>query len=519
MAGAIAKGRREGPKGSGGMRLWRYNYKILLGTGYWILVLPIAVSQIVTLWMMALAADFSVEGATRIAELMAPLLAAFLAAHTLAPEYKSGVGAVLASKPLSLFRVLAVRVTLALIGGLLLTAVSLYICTTLGKQLDVPPMLVAAIPGVWFLSLIALTFATLFRNALGGFAVAAGIWTLDWVVGYAVHPILSLQGYTAHISKDALESMWVTSKIALGAGGVLLLLVHGKLLPRICRPAQKADLARVLVVTLVVTFLYMVSGASMMLFYAHSHRANLPQGDVTWLRQQLRPYGAIPIARVFGPAFADYVADPPAVRPGVSPAKVRVESLKRALGRYPNSIWADGIAFAIGWDNEKVDASQSVDDYLLVADRFGSSPFAVKALTSVLRIENAPVPPAKRLLAARKLIQDYPTYPECEKAAAYLLSQYPAVVKAPELIEAALAAGKNGPLHLQPRWLVVAAERQLELQKTAEARATAQQAKDLALKLQNEVNSHTPLGRSLQPQLSKISNALVAAEKVLAQAQ
>jgi hypothetical protein len=210
MASAVAKGRL----GAGGMRLWRYNYKILLGTGYWILVLPVALSQVVTLWMMALASDFTVEGATRIAELMAPLLASFLAAHTLAPEYKSGVGAVLASKPLSLYRVLTVRVSLALLGGLLLTSVSLYVCTTLGKELNVPPMLLAAIPGVWFLSLVALTFATLFRNALGGFAVAAGIWALDWVVGYDVHPLLSLQGYTAHLAKDSLSEMWVPSQIA-----------------------------------------------------------------------------------------------------------------------------------------------------------------------------------------------------------------------------------------------------------------------------------------------------------------
>jgi hypothetical protein len=517
MATAVAKGGKGGP--SGGTRLWRYNYKILLGTGYWILVLPIAVSQVVTLWMMALAADFSEEGATRISELMAPLLAAFLAAHTLAPEYKSGVGAVLASKPLSLHRVLTVRVSLALFGGLLLTAASLYICTTLGKELNVPPMLLAAVPGIWFLSLVALTFATLFRNALGGFAVAAGIWALDWVVGYAVHPLLSLQGYTAHIAKDALSSMWVASKIALVVGGVVLLAIHGKLLPRICRPAQKADLARILVVTLVVAFLYMASGASMMLYYAHSNRARLMHEDVTWLRQQLRPYGAIPIARLFGPAFADYVADPPPVRPGVSPMKIRVDALKRALARYPNSIWADGIAFAIGWENEKVDQLGAVDDYLLVSDRYGKSPFAPKALSAVLRIPNPEIPAAKRLLAARRLVQDHPNDLNAEKGTAYLLTQYPQTVYAPEMIQAALVAGKSGPLHLQPHWLAVAAERQLEQQKTAEARATAQQAKDQALKLQSEINTKTETGIFLAPHLPKISQALVAAEGVLAKAQ
>jgi hypothetical protein len=501
------------------MRLWRYNYKILLGTGYWILVLPIAVSQVVTLWMMALASDFTVEGATRIAELMAPLLAAFLAAHTLAPEYKSGVGAVLASKPLSLYRVLAVRVSLALIGGLLLTAVSLYICTTLGKELNVPPMLLAAVPGVWFLSLVALTFATLFRNALGGFAVAAGIWALDWVVGYGVHPLLSLQGYTAHLAKDLLSSMWTASKIALLVGGVLLLVVHGKLLPRICRPPQKADLARILVVTLVVAFLYMVSGAAMMLFYARSPRGRMIHEDVTWLRTQLRPYGAIPIARVFGPAFTAYVAEPPPVRPGISPVKVRVDSLKQTLARYPNDMWADGIAYAVGWETEKLDQVACIDEYLAVSDRYGSSPFAPKALAAILRIENPGIPAPKRLLAARRLIKEYPNDIDTSKAAAYLQTQYPSVIRAPEMIEAAQVAGKSGPLQLRPHWLAVAAASQLDNKQPSEARVTAQQAKDLALSLQAEIMNKTATGVKLEPHLAKISQALVAAEQVLAKAK
>src|SRR5688572_5255350 len=93
--------------------LWRYNYKILMGAGYWVVVLPVAASQIVTMWMMALSAEFSQEVGTRIAELMAPILGAFLAAHCLAPEYRSGTGTVLASKPVSLHRVVTVRVALA----------------------------------------------------------------------------------------------------------------------------------------------------------------------------------------------------------------------------------------------------------------------------------------------------------------------------------------------------------------------------------------------------------------------
>src|SRR4028119_1762383 len=102
-------------------RLWRYNYKILVGTGYWVIVLPVAASQVVTLWTMALAGEFNQTTATAIAELMTPILGAFLVAHSMAPEYRSGVGAVLASKPLSLHRVLTMRVGLAMLAALALT--------------------------------------------------------------------------------------------------------------------------------------------------------------------------------------------------------------------------------------------------------------------------------------------------------------------------------------------------------------------------------------------------------------
>src|SRR6188768_1931270 len=93
-------------------RFWRYNYQILMGTGYWILFLPVAASFLVGLWMMPMLVEFKQTTATAIGELMTPILGAFLAAHSLAPEYRSGIGAVLACKPIPLGRVVALRVAL-----------------------------------------------------------------------------------------------------------------------------------------------------------------------------------------------------------------------------------------------------------------------------------------------------------------------------------------------------------------------------------------------------------------------
>ena len=125
-------------------RLWRYNYRILLGSGYWILVLPVAASQMVTLWMFAMASGFSQTVATQIAEMMTPVLGAFLVAHSMAPEYRSGVGAVLACKPVSLHRVVTMRAGLAMMAAVLLSALTLTVCSMLLQPIDVLHPVLAA---------------------------------------------------------------------------------------------------------------------------------------------------------------------------------------------------------------------------------------------------------------------------------------------------------------------------------------------------------------------------------------
>ncbi|HEU4754415.1 MAG TPA: hypothetical protein VFU47_15005, partial [Armatimonadota bacterium] len=405
---ALAKG--------AGSRLWRYNYQVLVGTGYWVLVLPIAASQVVTLWMMSMAAGFDQTVALRIAELMTPILGAFLVSHSLAPEYRSGIGAVLASKPVSMHRVITIRIGLALTAAVLLTATTLGICSVGLRAIDLGPPLLAALPSLFFLSALALLFATIFRNALGGFTVAAGIWVLDLTLGYDIHPLLSLQGFTALQDKDPLAQLWLTGKVLLVVAALVLLWVHGRILPRIHQPAERRDVIRTAALVGTVWLAYCVSGAAVMVGYAYLNRGHLDRADVTWLRRQLRVYGPVPVAKAFGPAFSVYVADVPPSRGEASPAAVRVTQLHQALQRWPGSLWADGIAFAIGHERETLSPPASVPDYFAVADRYASSPFAPKALAAILRISEG-VPQADRLRAARRLLADYPTAPEVETAA------------------------------------------------------------------------------------------------------
>src|SRR3712207_6748217 len=113
--------------------------------------------------MMAMSGAFGQNVATLIAELLAPILRAFLVAHSMAPEYRSGVGAVLVSKPVSLHRVVTIRVGLAMLAAFLLTWATLGICSLGIAPVQIWEPLLACLPPLWFLSMLALTFATLFR--------------------------------------------------------------------------------------------------------------------------------------------------------------------------------------------------------------------------------------------------------------------------------------------------------------------------------------------------------------------
>jgi hypothetical protein len=498
--------------------LWRYNRSILAGGGYWVIVLPVAASQVVTLWMMALATDFNQRVATHIAELMAPILGAFLVAHALAPEYRSGVGAVLACKPVSLHRVVTMRVGLAMLAAALLTFVTLAVCSVGLHPIDVLSPMLASLPSLWFLSLLALTFATLFRNSLAGFSVAAGLWALDLGVGYAVHPLFSLQGLHARLDSDPLASgLWVPGKIALLAVGSALLWLHGRLLPRICRPAERKDILAIAAAAAAVLVFYCVTGGSTMVVYAYTHRANLPNPDVIWLRRQLKIYEPVPVARLFGPAFATYVADPPPARTGGPLANVRVLQLRQALARWPGSMWADGIAFAVANEEQSLDERAAMADYFAAADQFGGSPFAPKALVAIVRSRSPDVPESERLRAARRIIADYPQTRESETAANLLLEHYPAEVRAEEMLGAAQAAEHAGLRFRRPGWLVTVAQMQLALGRNADARASARQARAAAQALFEEHRLAGPINSEVAPHRPRIAEALQAAEALLRQ--
>jgi len=496
-------------------RFWRYNYQVLAGTGYWVLAVPIAASQIVTLWMMALAGDFGQNPATRTSELMTPILGAFLVAHSLAPEYRSGVGAVLACKPISLSRVLTMRAGLGMLAALALTLITLSVCSVGLKPVDIWTPLLASVPSLWFLSSLAMVFATIFRNPLGGFAVALALWSLDFALGYGVHPFLSVQGLSAKLSGDFLGGFWLPGKLVQVAAGLALWAAHARLLPRVCRAPERTDVLKIASACALVLAAYCATGAGTVVGYAYFKRGNLPQHDVLWLRRQLQLYGPVPVARLFGPAFTAYIAEPPVKNQSGTMQQVRVAQLKRAAARWPNSAWAEGIAFALGLEQETVDVEASILQYFSVADRFPRSPFAPKALVSILRRREGDVPDAQRLLAARRLLSDYPQRPEAERGAEALGSYYPAQVKPDELRAAAAIAARTGPVYRKPEWLLRQAELEAEVGQAPAALQHAQEALAEARRLQAASNDDSDLAQELRPHLRRFGDAATGAEALI----
>lgn len=502
--------------GSTRSRLWRYNYAIITGIGYWILVLPVAASQMVTLWMMALAGDFNQDAATRISEMMTPILGAFLVAHAMAPEYRSGIGSVLACKPVSLHRVVTMRVGLALLMPVLLTFVTLGVCHIGMKPIDLGDALLAGLPPLWFLSMLALTFATLFRSSLAGFAVAAGLWALDLALGFPIHPFLSLQARSAALGSEPLAEHWVWNKLGLLALGTLLLFIHGRLIPRICRPAEGKDIARMGTAVGLVLLAYCGSGAAATVSYAHANRGHLRQPDDVWLRRQFKAYGPIPVVRLFGPAFADYVIEPKPGRSDVSLADLRVQQLERAMERSKNSIWADSIAFTWASQLELRTPAKAAAAYFQVAQRFPTSPFAPLALARIVRNSANVNSPEDQLKAARQLLQQYPKTPDAERAAGYLLTRHPDMVDAKEMLAAAKIAVEAGPRFMQAPWLLTQARMSLELDNPTDAKQQAQAAKENGKALLAEMQGNPDLKRELDVRRPILDGTIRDADELLA---
>lgn len=417
--------------------LFRYNFRVLMFSNWWLLVFPIAATQLTVFWNI-LTQPFSPMLPAKSVELISPLLAAFLSAHLLAAEYRSRIGAILASKPISLGKLVLLRLLVVLALVWALAALSLGAYYSGMQPYDVVPPALAGMVSTLFLALFALTFATLFRNPLAGFGVAALYWALDLPAGPAIHPYLSLRSLSSNFSAAAdpaglehtLAEHWWVGKIVLLVAAAALYLGHGRLLFTLGAPLTSRHRRRAVAWAAAALAVYLISGAAIKVVYGYTHRGQLFPDDAAWFRTQFAPFGPLPVAALFGPAFKGYLgeftdawrAQPEESERWGDTVKHR-RDLHRIVEEMPRSLWAPGAAELLA----RLEARQQTTVegqaayYTRIVREYGDTPYVAFALREMARVYAAGNREAEARAAYEKLLADRPGSAYETEALRYLM--------------------------------------------------------------------------------------------------
>ena len=507
--------------------LVRYNFRVMIHHNWWLLVIPLATSQLTVFWNLITQRFYPALPAQTV-ELVSPLLAAYLGAHLLSAEYRSGIGGILASKPVDIGKVVLMRLIVALglvwtLGGLSLVAYYF--------GLEPYPILMPALAGMvssLFLALFALTFATLFRNALAGFAVAALYWVLDLPPGPPLHPYMSLRSLTSSFplpgmtAQQSFTQTWWAVKLVLLIGAAALYFWHGRLLFTMGYPLTVRTRQRALALAGTILALYLVSGAALKVTYGYLHRGRLDPDDATWFRRQFASYGPIPMASLFGANFQRYVGEIPntwriqsegeADRLGSTLPHIR--DLRRILETAPDSLWAASAADLLARieSRRQETVEQKVSYYRAVVDKYPNSPYVSFALRQIARtytdqIEenrspranrgpNAPPPDrslsdgemeARALAAYEDLVTKYPGGIYQQEALRFLSNAYRRRGDPSAALRWTEAWIQGAPVQEKFSALLLKAEILRDQGKTEEAKQFAAQAETAVRAFRNEI--------------------------------
>jgi ABC-type transport system involved in multi-copper enzyme maturation permease subunit len=380
--------------------LFRYNFRVLMLNNWWLLVFPLAVSQLTIYWNV-LTQQYKPTLPSQSVEMVTPLLAAFLGAHLLSAEYRSRIGAVLASRPVNIGNIVVMRlvVMLALVWGLAFLSVQAYYFWM--EPFDQGVMILACVPSTLFMTMLALTFATLFRNSLAGFGIAALYWALDLPSGAPLNPYLSLKSLTNYYmvlsnpERHTFVENWKIAKIILLVAALLLFFYHSRLVFTLGSPHTLRTRRRALVGAGCLLLFSLLSGAFLKVGYGYSHRGALPPDDVSWFRYQFTPYGPLPVAALLGPAFPRYLGEltnvwrlgeiEEADRMGDT-AKHR-KDLQYIRDRMSGSMWAPSAADALARIDGRKQATpeDTAAYYRYIVDHYPNSPYVAFALRQIAR--------------------------------------------------------------------------------------------------------------------------------------
>jgi hypothetical protein len=332
-------------------------------------------------------------------ELVSSLLAAFLSAHLLTAEYQSRIGAILASKPIDIGKVVLLRLVVVMglvwaLGALSLAGYYFW----LGPY-DVVSAALAGIVSTLFLAMLSLTFATLFRNPLTGFAVAALYWALDLPPGPPINPLFTLKSLTAvHLAKETVFGLvtdkWWIPKIALLIGAILLYFLHARLVFQLGTPLTHRARRRTFGWAGTLLLGYLISGAATKVGYGYAHRGELFPEDGIWFRQQFAPFGPIPVDMLFGPAFRRYLGEMPNTWRMEGESDSRGDTvrhhreLREVLDRMSHSMWAPSAAEAYArlLARRHTSLEESLAFYERIEKEYADSPYLAFTLREKARI-------------------------------------------------------------------------------------------------------------------------------------
>lgn len=414
--------------------LLRYNFRVLIFNNWWLLVFPLAASQFAVFWNIITHQTGTMVPAQTV-EMVTPLLGAFLSAHILSAEYQARIGAILASKPVNLGKVVLLRLLVVLGLTFALAGLSLAAYFFGMKPYDLLPPALACLPSTLFLSLFALTFATLLRHSLAGFGMAALYWALDLPPGPPMHPYLTLHSLSTAIAgepggNDPFNRNWVIAKIILLIGAVLLYIFHSRLVFGLGTSMTKRQRVRTLAIAGALFSIYLISGATVKVSYAYSHRTNLPPDDAAWIRNQFSTYGPIPLSLLFGPAFNRYIGEVPNAwkvqqegetnRWGDTDAHRR--GLHEVVTRMSGSVWAASAAELLARTEgaQQKTPETKLPYYDRIVQSFPDSPYYAYALRETARTYEDAGQPEKAEAGFQTLLQKKPDSPYRTEAMRYL---------------------------------------------------------------------------------------------------
>jgi hypothetical protein len=503
--------RRPAGRPTGTQGLWAYNVRILLGNSYWLIITPVAAAQLVLFWNMAIVSASSPPFAVRTVELLAPILGAFLCAHALAPE-QGQVGELVFVRPVSLERVLVLRMAAILAFVLIAMSPVLIFYSVKVEAFPLAATVLAAIPAMLFLSVLSLAAASGLRQPLFGFAAAGAFWAVDLATGGYYNQLLTLDSFADLLGGRPMSDVWVANKLLLIAMAAFVYLWLRRRLGQPVAPRRWRTVVARAAAVLVIVVAYLGSGAGYKIAYGLQHERDLGTRARLWYQVQFGGYGAVAVARLFGPAFPLYaqadlgsggMAFGDANASLVGPVDIR--RLRELLRRYPKSIWADNAQLEIalralklrapapallisrlpGQDNAPQqlldqDLTAARREFELLVDRYPGSAFGPLALSQLAAIGLSELDFALAIRSYERLIRDYPEAADAYPAGLKLSHYYLGSGQPEKALQAADTAAGAATWDVQGEALLAAARAAQAAGRDDAARDCYQRAREAA---------------------------------------